>query len=143
MSSIEIRTFEQDDYKSILELWKSCEGIGLSQADTESSICRFLDQNPGLSHLACEGDQIIAAVLCGQDGRRGYLHHLAVHPEFRRRGIGGNLVRHCLEALARMNIQKCHLFIFRDNQEGVDFWENEGWTVRRDLHIMSRSLDGI
>ena len=141
MSSIEIRSIEHDDYERIHELWKSCDGIGLSEADSEPRIRHFIDHNPGLSHVACEAERIIGAVLCGEDGRRGYLHHLAVHPDYRRRGIGGNLVRHCLKALALLNIQKCHLFIFRDNQEGVDFWGSEGWALRDDLHIMSRIIN--
>lgn len=118
----------------------SCEGIGLSEADAESSIHQFLKHNPDLCFVACEGDCIVGAVLCGEDGRRGYLHHLAVHPAFRRRGLGGTLVRNCLETLARKNIQKCHIFLFRENIEGMEFWENEGWSQRDDLHIMSKFI---
>ena len=143
MSNIEIRAIEHDDYERIYDLWKTCDGIGLSEADSEPRIRLFLDHNPGLSHAAYEGERIIGAILCGEDGRRGYLHHLAVHPNYRRRGIGGDLVRLCLETLAQMNIQKCHLFIFRDNHEGVEFWENEGWALRDDLHIMSRPINDI
>jgi putative acetyltransferase len=141
--SIEFRAIDHNDYECIHDLWKSCDGIGLSEADSEPNIRHFLDHNPGLSHAACDGERIIGAVLCGEDGPRGYLHHLAVHPDYRRRGLGGKLVNHCLEALARMNIQKCHLFIFRDNREGVDFWESEGWTLRQDLHIMSKPVDKV
>jgi ribosomal protein S18 acetylase RimI-like enzyme len=143
MSSIDIRVMEPNDYQLVHALWDSCEGIGLSEADSESRIRHFLAHNPGLSHVACEGNRIVGAVLCGEDGRRGYLHHLAVHPTCRRGGIGGILVRHCLDALAQRNIQKCHLFIFRENHEGMEFWENEGWSQRDDLHIMSKFIDVI
>ncbi len=141
MSSIDLRVMEPNDYQFVHALWDSCEGIGRSKADSEPRIRQFLAQNPGLSHAACEGDRIVGTILCGEDGRRGYLHHLAVHPAFRRRGIGGMLVRNCLETLARKNIQKCHLFIFRENHEGMEFWENEGWSQRDDLQIMSKFID--
>ena len=143
MSTIEIGVMKPNDYPLVYALWDSCEGIGLSEADSKSNIHHLLQHNPGLCHVACEGDRIVGAVLCGEDGRRGYLHHLAVHPAFRRRGIGGLLVRHSLEALARKNIQKCHLFIFRENHEGMEFWENEGWSRRDDLQIMSKLIIGV
>lgn len=138
---IDIREMKPEDYQLVHALWDSCEGIGLSEADAEANIRQFLKHNPDLCYVACEGDRIIGAILCGKDGRRGYLHHLAVQPAFRRRGVGGNLVRHCLKTLARKNIQKCHLFIFRENHEGMEFWENEGWSQRNDLNIMSKVIN--
>lgn len=141
MNNIDIRVMDHDDYQMVLALWESCEGVGLSEADSEPNIRLFLDRNPGLSYIVCEGDRVIGAILCGEDGRRGYLHHLAVHPAYRRRGIGGNLVRHCLRALAQKHIHKCHLFIFSDNFKGIDFWESEGWSLRDDLHIMSKFIN--
>ena len=143
MSSIEIRVMEPEDYQLVHALWESCDGIGLSEADSEPNICLYLDRNPGLSYVACEGERIIGAVLCGEDGRRGYLHHLAVHPEYWRQGTGGNLVRHSLKALTQKNIHKCHLFIFSDNYEGIDFWEKEGWSLRDDLHVMSKFINDV
>ncbi len=138
MNPIDIRPMEHNDYRRVIALWGSCQAIGLSDADTEPSIRQFLDRNPGMSFVACEDDRLVGAVLCGYDGRRGYIHHLAVHPTHRRRGIGRNLVAQCLAALAQRNIQKCHLFIFRDNRVGMMFWQDEGWSQRDDLHIMSK-----
>ncbi|MEJ2551503.1 MAG: GNAT family N-acetyltransferase [Anaerolineales bacterium] len=140
MKPIDFRPMEHNDYSGVFALWESCQGIGLGDSDTEPGIHQFLDRNPGLSHVACEGDRIVGAVLCGDDGRRGYIHHLSVHPSNRRRGVGRILVTRCLAALARRNIHKCHLFIFRDNQEGMKFWLAEGWSRRDDLHVMSKSI---
>jgi putative acetyltransferase len=66
------------------------------------------------------------AVLCGHDGRRGYLHHLAVAESHRRGGIGRQLVERCLTGLRSIGIMKCHLFIFIDNDIGLDFWQGFG-----------------
>jgi ribosomal protein S18 acetylase RimI-like enzyme len=140
MTPIDIRPMEHKDYRGVYELWESCQGIGLGDSDTEPRILQFLDRNPGLSYVACEGDRIVGAVLCGDDGRRGYIHHLAVRPSHRRRGVGRNLVTQCLDALARKNIHKCHLFIFRDNQAGIKFWQDGGWSRRDDLHVMSKFI---
>ena len=87
-----------------------------------------------------EAGRVVAAVLCGHDGRRGYLHHLAVRPSCRGRGIGRRLVETCLAALQADGIQKCHVFVFMDNPQGVDFWMHLGWTPRADIGVVSIDL---
>src|SRR5512135_3277007 len=102
-----IREMTIDDYAAAYALWQNSEGIGLSSADSRDGIAHLLQRNPGLSCVAEEDGILAGAVLCSTDGRRGYLHHLAVAPQFRRRGIGRALVDHSLECLRREGIQKC------------------------------------
>jgi ribosomal protein S18 acetylase RimI-like enzyme len=137
---IDFRELMMTDYDDALALWKSTEGIGLSDADSRPNVEAFLLQNPGLSFVARSGSALAGAVLCGNDGRRGYLHHLAVAPEMRRGGIGRRLVELCLEGLSRRGIRKCHIFVKADNEEGKRFWQRVGWTERIDLLVMSRDV---
>jgi ribosomal protein S18 acetylase RimI-like enzyme len=132
-----IREMSIQDYEGVFEIWQSTPGIGLSEADSRGSIQRFLSRNPGLSFVAQSEDELVGAVLCGHDGRRGYIHHLVVSPPFRLQNIGTKLVSRCMSALAQMGIQKCHLFVFRDNQEGITFWERLEWVPRDELQMMS------
>lgn len=127
-------------YDRVMALWQATEGIGLSDADERERIAAYLARNPGLSFVALADGAVVGAVLCGHDGRRGYLHHLAVAPAFRGRGIGRELVGACLAGLKGAGIQKCHLFVYRDNAEGRAFWERIGWHWRRELGIVSRNL---
>ena len=129
-----------DDYDAVLALWKASEGIGLSAADERPAIARYLERNPGMSFVACQEGRIVGAVLCGHDGRRGYMHHLAVAPPCRRQGLGRQLVERCLVALAATGIDKCHLFVFGGNSAGVAFWKRIGWTERTDLAILSTQV---
>ena len=94
------------------------------------------------SFVAKDGSTVIGAVLSGHDGRRGYIHHLAVHPDYRRQGIGQQLIDHCFAALLAIGIQKCHLFIFKENQSGIAFWEGTGWSYREDIAVMSKMIEG-
>ena len=128
------------DYQNVISLWKSCEGIGLSSADSQDSMQAYLRRNPGMSFVAKYQNEIIGAVLCGHDGRRGYLHHLAVHPAYRNQGIGRSLVARCDNALQRIGIRKCHLFIINSNIEGIQFWEKIGWSSRNDIGIVSKEI---
>ncbi len=129
-----------ENYDEVYALWQSCAGVGLSSADSRGSIASYLDRNPGLSFIAKLQETIIGAILCGHDGRRGYIHHLAVLENYRRLGIGRQLVDHGLEALQAEGIQKCHLFIFRQNESGIAFWQAIGWTYRQDIRVMSAHI---
>jgi putative acetyltransferase len=136
--ALEIRAMVAADYDEALSLWRQSEGIGLSGADSPEAIAAFLARNPGLSLVVRLGGRLVGAVLCGHDGRRGYLHHLAVALAHRGRGLGTKLVEACLAGLAAAGIEKCHIFLRADNRNGEAFWRNIGWTDRTDLKMMSR-----
>ncbi len=127
-------------YEDLLALWKMCEGIGLSEADSRENINAYLERNPEMSFTAELDGRIIGSILGGHDGRRGYLHHLAVHPSYRGKGIASRLVTRCLSALGDSGIQKCHIFIFNTNKKGIAFWDSAGWTLRTDIGVMSKVI---
>jgi ribosomal protein S18 acetylase RimI-like enzyme len=137
MKSARIKEMTVQMYKDVDRLWRATEGVGLSEADSKESIGRFLERNPGLSFSAWEGQLLVGTILCGNDGRRGYIHHLTVRTSHRRRGIASALVRRCLEGLKAVSIDKCHLFVFADNHGALNFWKDTGWTQRIDLIVMS------
>jgi putative acetyltransferase len=138
--TINIHEMSIEDYPEIYKLWEMSDNIGLSKADSLHSIKGFLERNPGMSFTAWAEGELIGTVLCGHDGRRGYIHHLMVHPEHRRKGLGKSLVSRCMFALTRIGIQKVHLFVFEDNQSGIKFWESLGWTKRVELTMMSQKI---
>lgn len=139
--NVEIRPFSIKSYDAVYALWQECEGIGLSQADSRERIKAYLKRNPGMSYIAVSGNVLVGAVLGGHDGRRGYIHHLAVDPGYRRRSLGRRLIQRCLKALAQASIQKCHLFVMNHNREAMAFWQSVGWTPRKDISVMSRNID--
>lgn len=127
-----------NQYDHILALWQTSDGVGLSEADSRENIASFLERNPGFSFAAVDGERLVGVILCGHDGRRGYIHHLAVSHSHRRQGIGRALVAHCLATLERAGIGKCHIFVFRENEAALAFWQGIGWIDRVDLTILSQ-----
>ncbi len=138
--AIDYRPMTIDDYDEIIELWKTTEGVGLSDADSRRGINLFLQRNPNLSVVARDEDKLVGAVLCGHDGRRGYLHHLAVARPYRMHNIGRTLAETCLEHLKAEGICKCHLFVYEQNYHAIAFWKKTGWAQRVDLVIMSHDI---
>jgi ribosomal protein S18 acetylase RimI-like enzyme len=136
-----VRCFQIKDYEAVVALWRRAEGVGLNESDTRRAIAAYLRRNPGFSFIAEKAGRIIGAVLCGHEGRRGYLHHLALAKRYRRRGIGRRLVNACLARLEKAGIQRCNLLIFAHNVAGMKFWAHTGWKLRKELRVMQIRLD--
>jgi ribosomal protein S18 acetylase RimI-like enzyme len=128
------------DYDAIFALWQRTPGMGLHDADSRENLANFLARNPGLSFVAVCGGTIIGTILCGHDGRRGFLYHLAVRAEAQGYGVGRSLVERSLANLKAAGITKCHLFVMADNSRGLAFWDHIGFTQRADIHICSQDL---
>ena len=139
--SIEIREMGIEDYDAVMKLWQVSKGIGLSEADSRPSLASCLERNPGLSFVALFNGEVVAAVLCGHDGRRGYIHHLAVRPDFRRKALGRELVARGPNGLKQFGIQKCHLLVCESNTAALSFWRKINWSECHDLKVWSYNID--
>ena len=136
-----IRTMTMKDYDAVYALWLSCAGMGLNDLDdSPEGIARYLRRNPSTCFVAEKDDRIVGVILSGHDGRRGFIHHTAVHPGCRGQGIGHRLVEAALAALKAEGIHKVALVVFDRNQTGNGFWEKEGFTAREDLVYRNRAL---
>jgi putative acetyltransferase len=139
--NITISQFTMDLYNEVISLWQQCDGIGLSDADSRDNIRAYLNRNQGMSFVASDNGTIVGVILCGHDGRRGYIHHLAVCTEYRRQGLGCRLVEKSLSVLQAAGIQKCHIFIFNNNASGIEFWKDIGWKQRADISVISKIIE--
>ena len=143
-SDAKIRALVIADYDPGRQLWEQSEGVGLNESDTPEAIAAFLFRNPGLSLVTQLPDgRIIGAVLCGHDGRRGYLHHLAVSHPYRGQGHGSRLVESCLALLRAQGVPKCNIFLFATNTAGRAFWLRETWVARDDLLVMQHGTGTV
>jgi ribosomal protein S18 acetylase RimI-like enzyme len=127
------------DYDEVVALWRISPGVGLNESDERGALTAYFARNPGLSQVARHGGPVVGAVLCGHDGRRGYLHHLAVAEAYRRRGLGRELVERALEALTVVGVLKCNIFVFDDNVAGREFWSKLGFK-RPTWSVMQRII---
>jgi Acetyltransferases len=124
---IEIREFSINDYDAAIELWQRVEGLEIAEGDDREGVARFLARNPGLSRVATHGSAIVGVALCGHDGRRGHIYHLAVDPAFQGRGLGKRLLDESLGDLRRTGVKRVIIMVADDNQSGRQFWRRCGW----------------
>ncbi len=87
--------------------------------------------------VAMDDSKLIGCVMCGHDGRRGYLQHLVVSQEYRKKRLGKKLADFCIDALEKIGILKTHLFVFKTNNLGNTFWPNQGYKLREDVNMYS------
>jgi ribosomal protein S18 acetylase RimI-like enzyme len=130
-----IEPMSAQDYGAVRALWSEAEGISLSDSDSPEGFRSFLSRNPGLCFVARFDGQIVGAVMCGHDGRRGQVYHLAVSPHYRRQGIARVLLDRCLQGLRDAGIPACRAIAFADNADGHQFWKAIGWSERDNLKV--------
>jgi len=142
-NSVEIRELVPDDYEAVIALWRESEGVTIRDVDQRAPLTAYLIQHRGLSFVAVDAGAIVGSTLCGTDGRRGYLQHVAVAKSHRRLGIASALVDRSVRALAERGIDKCHLMVLADNVAAQAFWKAIGWKERPEIRLMSRTASGV
>ena len=124
---ISTREFIIDDYDGAVALWKLMDGIEVAEGDAREEIGAYLERNPGFSRVAEENGKMVGAVLCGHDGRRGFIYHLAVAPDYQGKGVGKLLVGECSALLRKACMTRALILVSGDNPGAHSFWLRSGW----------------
>lgn len=137
-----IKKMKIHNYYDIYSLWKrSLSEDSFSVSDNKENLEVFLKRNEDFCFTANIDEKIIGTVLGAWDGRRGYIHHLAVDSGYRKNGIGSALLNEVLTKFKKLNIPKCHLFVYKGNTNAVQIYKHKGFFIRDELHIMTKVLD--
>ncbi|MGQ0699836.1 MAG: GNAT family N-acetyltransferase [Panacagrimonas sp.] len=137
-----IRPMRDDDIASCLELWREIEGIVLrDESDNAPALATFLVRNPGLSFVAEDDAKIIGSILCGHDGRRAHIYHLAVREGLRRTRCATALFNASLQATRSQGVTRCHAYVRARNLTALKFWSSVGAALRRDIDVVTLSVD--
>lgn len=126
-----------EDYDEVFAMWQITTKRALSHADGREQIARYLRRNPDMSQVAVVDGKIVGTVLAGHDGRRGFIHHMAVMPQYRRRRIGHQMAEKAIAMIAADGIDKTHIFCYQNNETGQNFWRDFGFEKRDDVFVFS------
>ena len=139
-----IERMKIDDYDEIHQLWSSTNGTTLRAVDdSKEGIARFLKRNPHNNFICRINGNIIGGILCGHDGRKGFIYHTVVNERYRNRGIGKSLVAKVIKSLKEENITKIGVLVNSDNRSGNDFWESLGFEYINDVKYRILPLDEL
>ncbi len=138
MAAFSTRAFQIADYERAVALWHSVEGVEICRGDSRAEIAGYLARNPGLSRVAEEDGVLVGAALCGHDGRRGFIYHLAVAAAVRGRGVGERMLEECVRGLQAAGIRRAILLVANENAVGHAFWRRQGW---ENIDAFAMSLD--
>ncbi len=142
-----IRVMEEKDLPKVQDLWRLVN-IELTYSDKYEELVKMINHNPGLC-LVLENPSnredilkkdILGAVLGGFDGRRGWIHHLAIHPSIQGKKYGTLMMDELIRIFLERNVVKLKLEVFKSNKEIIDFYKKLGWNHRTDLSTMSLTL---
>ena len=139
---MKITTMQIENYEKAYKLWSNTEGMGLrSLDDSKEGIQKFINRNPNTNFVCKINEELVGVILCGHDGRRGYIYHAVVNPKYRNNGIGTELVENVISSLDKEGIKKVALVVFADNDDGNNFWNHLGFSRRDDLYYRNRVID--
>jgi ribosomal protein S18 acetylase RimI-like enzyme len=121
-----IRPFQLGDEEYVIRLWNVC-GLTVPWNDPAKDIHRKLKVNPELFLVGVFEDRVVATVMGGYEGHRGWINYLAVDPGFQRQGLGKKIMATVEDKLIRMGCAKINLQIRDTNREAIQFYEAIGY----------------
>ncbi len=123
---MEIRPFEPCDEESVIQLWTD-SGLVVPWNNPRRDIDRKLKVQPELFLVACVQSRIVATVMAGYDGHRGWINYLAVHPQHRRAGIGRSMMGEAESRLRAAGCPKINLQVRSKNAAVMEFYRRIGF----------------
>ena len=136
---MEIRPFKSDDEESVIALWRRCDLIR-PWNDPHRDIERKLRVRPEWFLVGILDREIVATVMAGYEGHRGWLNYLAVTPEFQRRGFARTIVVEAERLLLEAGCPKINLQIRTSNHGVIEFYRRLGYSVD-DVVSMGKRLE--
>jgi ribosomal protein S18 acetylase RimI-like enzyme len=121
-----IRSYEGSDLDSVLSLWQSC-GLTQPHNDPVKDIQRKMSVQPELFLVGFEETNLVATVMAGYDGHRGWLNYLAVGPERRNQGFGKKIVMAAEQRLQQLGCPKINIQVRLANKQAMEFYRKIGF----------------
>lgn len=137
--NVKIRSYEPEDQEVVVALWEQC-GLIRPWNDPRKDIKRKQKAQPELFLVAVEEDRVVATIMVGYEGHRGWVNYLAVDPNCRRRGFGRKLMAEAEERLVQLGCPKVNLQVRNDNDQAMAFYEGIGY-LRDDVVTFGRRLE--
>jgi|GEM_PF-3359941 len=128
---IVVQAMKELDIDQVLKLWSDIFGSSfLESSVTKNDLIEYLRKNPEASSVACNGEgKVIGALLCGNDGVRGFIYHIAIYEEYRVNEIKKSMLDRSLKKLREVGIKTGFIFTQKYNHDTDVAFNSIGWDV--------------
>lgn len=133
-----IRPFTEQDRRELIALWKEC-GLVAPQNDPNKDIDRKLQVDPELFLVGTVDDKIVATVMGGYEGHRGWINYLGVKKSYRKKGLAKELLKVLEQMLRERGCPKINLMVRTSNREVIRFYQSIGF-IQDDIIGMGKRL---
>lgn len=141
VSGLLVRPFAMVDYDAVRDLWANAgEGVRLGSSDEPNEIAKKLARDPDVFLVAELAGRIVGVIVGAWDGRRGWIHHLAVDGDCRRQGIATHLVSEVEERLRAKGCRKVNLLVLRGNHAARSLYGRLGYSEMTPVLPMCKEL---
>lgn len=123
-----IRPFAPDDAAAVIQLWTEC-GLVVPWNDPMKDIQRKLAVQPEMFLVGCQGERLVAAVMAGYEGHRGWINYLAVQPSQQGHGYGRLMMDAAERVLLAAGCPKINLQVRSSNADVIAFYKRIGFKV--------------
>ena len=127
-AQLDIRPFQMADEPAVVALWHQC-GLVVSQNDPQQDIVSKMAFQPELFFAGMIDGQVVATVMAGYEGHRGWVNYLAVDPSQRGRGLGRRMMEEAEGILLEMGCPKVNLQVRSSNVDVIEFYARIGYSV--------------
>lgn len=135
-----VRSYQTTDQESVVRLWRDC---GLTQPHNNplTDIQRKLSVQPELFLVGLQGEVLIATVMAGYDGHRGWLNYLAVSPDHQQLGIGKKIVLAAEKELFNLGCPKINIQVRLSNKGAMEFYRKVGFHIDEVVSMGKRIIE--
>ena len=136
-SSLLIRPFKEGDEEALVSLWNMCK-LNVSWNNPYKDIARKLKVQADLFLVGYFEDKLIASIMAGYDGHRGWINYFAVHPDFQGRGYGKQLMDNVEYRLRELGCPKINLQIREENDKVFSYYQKLGFFEEKRINMGKR-----
>jgi ribosomal protein S18 acetylase RimI-like enzyme len=130
-----IRDYCIEDFPAVEEIWKATGMGGAQRGDGPEVINRTLASGGKLLVMAEKNtDKVIGTSWLTSDGRRMYLHHFGIHPDFQGKGLSHQLANASIQYAKACGLQ-IKLEVHKDNSKASDLYKKHGFAYLGDYHV--------
>ena len=138
--SLLIRPFKEGDEGALVSLWNMCK-LTVPWNNPHKDIARKLKVQAELFLVGYLEDKLIASVMAGYDGHRGWINYFAVHPDFQERGYGKQLMDNVENRLRELGCPKINLQIREGNDKVFSYYQKLGFVEDKRINMGKRLED--